>query len=56
MDVVHQWRPNAAFAKQTTILALATTPNTYPNLDIDATSTFQKIDGFGYSLTGAAPR
>ena len=40
--------------KQTTILAFTATPNTYPNLDIDATSTYQKIDGFGYSLTGGS--
>jgi glucosylceramidase len=31
-----------------------TTSNTFQNIDVDSTQTFQTIDGFGYSLTGGS--
>jgi glucosylceramidase len=40
--------------KQTGILAFATPVNQYPIIAIDENSTFQTIDGFGYTLTGGS--
>jgi len=40
--------------KQTTPLVFNTTPNVYPNIEIDANQTYQTIDGFGYTLTGGS--
>ncbi len=40
--------------KQTTILKFNTLANSNPNLVVDATQTFQSIDGFGFTLTGGS--
>ena len=40
--------------KQNTVLAFNTSSNQYPIIDVDAASTFQTIDGFGYTLTGGS--
>ncbi len=42
------------FEKQAGILAFATAPNVYANIDVSETQTFQTIDGFGYTLTGGS--
>ncbi len=40
--------------KQTAILGFGTTYNTYSNIEVDETQTFQSVDGFGYTLTGGS--
>jgi len=40
--------------KQTVVLGFGTTYNMYPNIEIDDTQTFQRVDGFGYTLTGGS--
>ncbi|MGN6164172.1 MAG: glycoside hydrolase family 30 protein [Flavisolibacter sp.] len=40
--------------KQTGILAFGTTENQYPNIEVDENTTYQSIDGFGYTLTGGS--
>lgn len=40
--------------KQTSILAFGTTYNTYANIEVDDSQTFQTIDGFGFTLTGGS--
>ena len=40
--------------KQSTILSFGTTANSYTNIDVDTTQTYQTIDGFGYTLTGGS--
>lgn len=40
--------------KQNTILAFGTTINQYSNIEVDENTTFQTIDGFGYTLTGGS--
>ena len=40
--------------KQNTVLGFGTQTNQYPTITIDETSTFQSIDGFGYTLTGGS--
>ena len=40
--------------KQTSILAFGTTYNNYANIEIDDATTYQTIDGFGYTLTGGS--
>ena len=40
--------------KQNTSLKFSTTPSSYPNIEIDTTTTFQTVDGFGYTLTGGS--
>ncbi len=40
--------------KQSAILSFGTTSNSYPNIDVDTTQTYQTIDGFGYTLTGGS--
>lgn len=40
--------------KQSTVLAFGTGSNTYPNIEVDESKTFQTIDGFGYTLTGGS--
>ena len=41
-------------AKQTAVLKFTTLPNALPNIVVDASQTFQSIDGFGYTLTGGS--
>ena len=45
---------SALLHKQNLNLTFGTTTNTYPNIDVDSTQTFQTIDGFGYALTGGS--
>lgn len=40
--------------KQTGILAFGTPVNQYPTIEVDDATTFQTIDGFGYTLTGGS--
>ena len=40
------------FKKQSNILSFGTTPNMYSNIEVDASQTYQTVDGFGYTLTG----
>ncbi len=40
--------------KQTNILAFGTPVNQYSSIEVDETSTYQTIDGFGYTLTGGS--
>ena len=40
--------------KQATVLAFGTTYNSYPNIEIDDSKTFQTVDGFGFTLTGGS--
>lgn len=44
----------AKLQKQTTILAFSTAANTYPNIDVSESQTFQTVDGFGFTLTGGS--
>lgn len=40
--------------KQNTVLGFGTTVNQYSNIDVDEATTFQTIDGFGYTMTGGS--
>ena len=40
--------------KQSDILILGNTHNTYPNIEIDDTEIYQTIEGFGFTLTGGS--
>jgi glucosylceramidase len=40
--------------KQNTVLSFSTNVNQYPNIEVDESSTFQTIDGFGFTLTGGS--
>lgn len=45
---------SVALQKQSAILAFGIEHNTYPNIEVDESKTFQTIDGFGYTLTGGS--
>ncbi len=45
---------SARFEKQSPALSFQTAPVAGPTIDVDATQTFQTIDGFGYTLTGGS--
>lgn len=45
---------SVSLQKQSTVLAFGTGSNTYPNIEVDESKTFQTIDGFGYTLTGGS--
>lgn len=40
--------------KQSTVLSFGTTANSNTTIEVDTTSTFQAVDGFGYTLTGGS--
>jgi glucosylceramidase len=40
--------------KQAVILGFATKTNVYPNIEVNESTSFQSIDGFGYTLTGGS--
>lgn len=40
--------------KQTDFLAFGNSYNKYPTITIDASQSFQNIDGFGFTLTGGS--
>ncbi|WP_242927561.1 glycoside hydrolase family 30 protein [Pontibacter vulgaris] len=42
------------FQQQNTKLAFGAVENQHPTIDIDTTTTYQTIDGFGYTLTGGS--
>lgn len=52
------WLTNNAgtirLAKQNTILDFGTVANTLPTIEVNEASTFQTIDGYGYTLTGGS--
>ena len=58
VNEVDYWLTNGSknifLQKQTGILAFGSTYNVYPNIEVDATQTFQTIDGFGFTLTGGS--
>ena len=45
---------SAAFRRQNVRLAFGTATNQNPTIVVDSTQTFQSIDGFGFTLTGAS--
>lgn len=45
---------SALLQKQTTILSFGTTPNVFTNIDVDSSTSYQSVDGFGYTLTGSS--
>ncbi|MEO6721065.1 MAG: glycoside hydrolase family 30 beta sandwich domain-containing protein [Ferruginibacter sp.] len=40
--------------KQTSILAFSAAVNQFPSIEVDENTTYQTIDGFGYTLTGGS--
>ena len=40
--------------KQNTILGFTANSNSYQNIQIDESQTYQTVDGFGYTLTGGS--
>lgn len=58
LNEVDYWLTNGAkntfLQKQTGILTFGSTYNVYPNIEVDATQTYQTIDGFGFTLTGGS--
>jgi glucosylceramidase len=44
----------ALLQKQTSVLSFGTTANAYPNMQVDSTTAYQTVDGFGYTLTGGS--
>jgi glucosylceramidase len=45
---------SALLQKQTGVLSFGSTTNSYPYLDVDSSTAYQSIDGFGYTLTGGS--
>jgi len=45
---------SALFARQKPPLAFGQADDQYPSIEVDASKTFQTIDGFGYALTGGS--
>lgn len=41
-------------AKQTDVLAFGDTYNTYPSIEVNASETYQSVEGFGFTLTGGS--
>jgi glucosylceramidase len=41
-------------AKQSTVLAFGTTANNLPNIEVDSSTAYQSVDGFGFTLTGGS--
>jgi len=40
--------------KQTDVLSFGTTTNAFPNINVDSSTAYQSVDGFGYTLTGSS--
>ncbi|MBS1933651.1 MAG: glucosylceramidase, partial [Bacteroidetes bacterium] len=54
---VNFWLTNgnqSALLQKQTALSFGTTANTYLNIDVDSSKTFQSVDGFGFTLTGGS--
>jgi glucosylceramidase len=47
---------SALLQKQNSTLVFGNIANTDPNIEVDSTKQYQKIDGFGYTLTGGSAR
>jgi len=45
---------SALLQKQNVILNFGTIANAYSNIDVDASQTYQTVDGFGFTLTGGS--
>ncbi len=45
---------SALLQKQSNVLYFADTINSYPNIEVDSLTSYQSIDGFGFTLTGAS--
>lgn len=45
---------SALLQKQQSVIYFADTNNTYPVIEVDSSASFQTVDGFGYTLTGAS--
>ena len=45
---------SAELAKQSGNLSFGSSPNSYANIEIDESKTYQTVDGFGFSLTGGS--
>ena len=45
---------SALLQKQNSVLAFTESPNNYPVIDVEPSTSFQTIDGFGYTLTGGS--
>lgn len=45
---------SALLQKQSTVLSFGTTPNVFVNIEVDSSTTYQTVDGFGYTLTGSS--
>lgn len=45
---------SALLQKQTATLSFGTTANSFVNIDVDSTTAYQTVDGFGYTLTGSS--
>src|SRR5690349_20851306 len=44
----------ALLEKQLATLSFTTTTNSFPDIDVDSTTSYQTVDGFGYTLTGSS--
>jgi glucosylceramidase len=45
---------SALLQKQSAVLSFGTMPNSNPSIEVDTTTQYQTIDGFGYTLTGGS--
>lgn len=45
---------SALLQKQSTVLSFGTTPNVFANIEVDSATSYQSVDGFGYTLTGSS--
>ena len=45
---------SALLQKQNSVLAFTDSPNNYPVIEVEPSTSFQTIDGFGYTLTGGS--
>ncbi len=41
-------------SKQSAVISFGTTSNPYANIEVDSAAGFQRVDGFGYTLTGGS--
>ncbi len=45
---------SALLQKQAGVLSFGTVANSYSNIDVDSATSYQTVDGFGYTLTGGS--
>ncbi len=56
-DTIHTWLTTAdgrALLQQQDAVAFNATSNSYSTITVDSTTTYQTVDGFGYTLTGGS--